>query len=218
MPAVVHGSQLTAIARFFGCGQQDVVGDGPATLLGGLVRQSGQEQRLEVIQEVGVFSVGQPHCVHAIVGAVSTRRRTVREVTVEVTQQPGDVGHERLGMVADRHGLDLVGLHLRGQHPQRVATERYELGQPMDPDPRLPEEVRLVLSSFENPADLGGHDLQVDLHADGDPLQEAAEGMTSVTFAFPPTANHVLKRGHPHGSGGHDPRERLQRRWNPPGP
>ena len=101
----------------------------------------------------------------------------------------------------------------------RAAIERYELGQPMDPDPRLPEEVRLVLASFETPANLplarelwaedatrilpevtiptlvliGGHDLQVDLHADGDPLQEAADGMPNVTFAFPPTANHVLK-------------------------
>ncbi len=101
----------------------------------------------------------------------------------------------------------------------RAATERYESGQPMDPDPRLPENVRLVLSSFEVPANLplarelwaedatrtlsevriptllliGGHDLQVDLHADGDPLQAAAAGMPNVTFVFPPTANHVLK-------------------------
>ncbi|MCU1392428.1 MAG: hypothetical protein JWM34_856, partial [Ilumatobacteraceae bacterium] len=28
---------------------------------------------------------------------------------------------------------------------------------------------------------------------DGDPLQAAAAGMSNVTFAFPPTANHVLK-------------------------
>jgi dienelactone hydrolase len=101
----------------------------------------------------------------------------------------------------------------------RAATARYESGQPMDPDPRLPDGVRLVLSSFEAPANLplarelwgedacrtlpdvtiptlvliGGHDLQVDLHADGDPLQEAAAAMPNVTFAFPPTANHVLK-------------------------
>jgi pimeloyl-ACP methyl ester carboxylesterase len=101
----------------------------------------------------------------------------------------------------------------------RAATERYESDQPMDPDPRLPEDVRLVLSSFETPANLplarelwaeeatrtlaevtiptlvliGGHDLQVDLHADGDPLQAATAGMPNVIFAFPPTANHVLK-------------------------
>lgn len=96
---------------------------------------------------------------------------------------------------------------------------RYAAGEPMDPDPRLPESVRLVLASFETPANLpfarelwvestcdsltkvriptlvliGGSDVQIDLHADGDPLQHAAAGMANVTFAFPPTANHVFK-------------------------
>lgn len=101
----------------------------------------------------------------------------------------------------------------------RAATARYEAGQAMDPDPRLPEDVRMVLSSFETPANLplarelwaeaatqilpkvqiptlvliGGHDLQIDVHSDGDPLQAATAGMSNVEFAFPPTANHVLK-------------------------
>jgi pimeloyl-ACP methyl ester carboxylesterase len=102
----------------------------------------------------------------------------------------------------------------------RAAVERYESGRPMDPDPLIPEDVKLVLSSFETPANLplarelwaedatrtlskvaiptlvliGGHDLQVDVHADGGPLQAAAAGMPNVTFAFPPDANHVLKQ------------------------
>jgi hypothetical protein len=41
-----------------------------------------------------------------------------------------------------------------------------------------------------------GSDLQVDVHADEDPLQRAAAGMTNLTFAFPPSANHVFKEGH----------------------
>jgi hypothetical protein len=40
---------------------------------------------------------------------------------------------------------------------------------------------------------IGGHDLQVGQQTDGDPLQLAAAGMSNVTFAFPSTANHVLK-------------------------
>ena len=40
---------------------------------------------------------------------------------------------------------------------------------------------------------IGGKDLQVDAHLDGDPLRQAATGMTNVTFAFPPLANHVFK-------------------------
>ncbi|WP_285725031.1 alpha/beta hydrolase [Psychromicrobium xiongbiense] len=99
------------------------------------------------------------------------------------------------------------------------AAARYAAGQPMNPDPAIPESVRMVLASFETPANLplarelwvesagdslagvripvlvliGGHDVQIDQHADGDPLQRAAEGMPQVTFVFPPHANHVFK-------------------------
>ena len=99
------------------------------------------------------------------------------------------------------------------------AADRFAAGQPMDPDPDLPDSVRMVLASFEAPANLpfarqlwtesavdalarveiptlvliGVKDLQVDVHLDGDPLQRAAAGRPNVTFAFPPLANHVLK-------------------------
>lgn len=99
------------------------------------------------------------------------------------------------------------------------ASARYSAGQPMDPDPALPDGVKMVLASFEAPANLplarelwlesasdslakvrlptlvliGGKDLQIDEHADGDPLQEAAAGMPNVTFVFPLNANHVFK-------------------------
>ncbi len=101
----------------------------------------------------------------------------------------------------------------------RESTARYDAGAPMDLDPRLPDSIRMVLSSFETPVNLpfarelwsedaasilpevgvptlviiGGHDLQVDSHADGDPLQAAAAGSPTITFAFPTDANHVLK-------------------------
>lgn len=100
------------------------------------------------------------------------------------------------------------------------AAARYAAGQPMNPDPALPDTVKMVLASFETPANLpfarelwaesacdslanvriptlvliGGRDVQIDTHADGDPLQKAAAGMGNVTFAFPPNANHVFKR------------------------
>lgn len=99
------------------------------------------------------------------------------------------------------------------------AAARYTAGTPMDLDPALPESVRMVLSSFEAPANLpfarelwvesacdllarvhvptlvliGGKDVQVDVHADGDPLRAVAAGMNNVTFAFPSRANHVFK-------------------------
>ncbi|GAB3609092.1 hypothetical protein GCM10027414_12170 [Humibacter ginsengiterrae] len=126
----------------------------------------------------------------------------------------GDVLLAQLGLQASQTpgGADLM--------PKvEEAAERYAAGEPMDLDPALPENVRQVLSSFEAPANLplarelwsesaaddiaelrvpalvliGGRDVQVDVHADGDPLQKAAHGMANVTFAFPSNANHVFK-------------------------
>jgi uncharacterized protein len=99
------------------------------------------------------------------------------------------------------------------------AAARYAAGEPMAPDESLPQPVRDVFASFETPANLpfarelwtddatqslprvaiptlvmiGGKDVQIDVDADGAPLQEAATGMANVTFTFPVDANHVLK-------------------------
>jgi uncharacterized protein len=101
----------------------------------------------------------------------------------------------------------------------RAAAARYERGEPMDLDPRLPDSVKMVLATFENPANLplarelwvesaaddlpnleipglvliGHKDLQVDVVLDGGPLEQAAAGKDNVTFAYPENANHVLK-------------------------
>jgi len=122
--------------------------------------------------------------------------------------------------------LSQLGLQL-GQTPGgrellpkvEEAAARYAAGGPMDPDPSLPESVRMVLTAFEVPFNLpfarelwvasatellprvsvpvlvliGGKDLQIDADADGGPLRAAAVGMPDVTFAFPRNANHVFK-------------------------
>lgn len=100
-----------------------------------------------------------------------------------------------------------------------AAAARYSAGEPMDPDPGLPEQVRMVLASLETPANLpfarelwsedaadllpgvhiptlvviGEKDVQVDAHIDGGLLQEAAGELSHVTFIFPANTNHVLK-------------------------
>jgi pimeloyl-ACP methyl ester carboxylesterase len=100
-----------------------------------------------------------------------------------------------------------------------AAAARYAAGQPMDPDPRLPDSVKMVLASFEAPANLplarelwiedatqplrtvgiptlvliGRKDVQIDAVADGQPLEHAAAGNHNVTFVYPPNANHVFK-------------------------
>ena len=84
----------------------------------------------------------------------------------------------------------------------REAAARYTAGEPMNPDLALPESVKMVLASFEAPANLplarelwvestrdsldqvqiptpvliGGRDVQIDATADGYPVQEAAAG------------------------------------------
>jgi uncharacterized protein len=101
-----------------------------------------------------------------------------------------------------------------------VAIDRFLAGEPIAPDPSLPEGVQMLLKSLETPANLpfarelwtadaapllrqvdvpvlviiGKRDLQVDWQADGEPLQHAAAGHGKVTFLFPENANHVLKQ------------------------
>ncbi|HEX5441182.1 MAG TPA: alpha/beta fold hydrolase [Ktedonobacterales bacterium] len=99
------------------------------------------------------------------------------------------------------------------------AIARFLAGEPMAPDPALPEGVQMLLQSLETPANLpfarelwtadaapllaqvdvptlviiGKKDIQVDWRDDGEPLQRAAAGHANVTFLFPENANHVLK-------------------------
>jgi len=101
-----------------------------------------------------------------------------------------------------------------------AAIVRFLAGEPVAPDPSLPEGVQMLLKSLETPANLpfarelwmadaapllrqvdvpvlviiGKKDLQVDWQADGEPLQHAAVGHEEVTFFFPENANHVLKQ------------------------
>ena len=108
-----------------------------------------------------------------------------------------------------------------------TSIARFLAGEPIDPDPALPEGVRLLLQALETPANLpfarelwiadaatllarttvpvlviiGKKDLQVDWQADGEPLQRAAAGRADITFLFPDNANHVLK---------HEPRPRSE--------
>ncbi|NNN08706.1 MAG: alpha/beta fold hydrolase [Acidimicrobiaceae bacterium] len=100
-----------------------------------------------------------------------------------------------------------------------AAASRYEAGQAMNIDPKVPDSVKMVLASFENPANLplarqlwgedaavslcevqiptlvliGRKDLQIDAVLDGEPLERAAIGKDNVTIVHPPNANHVFK-------------------------
>jgi pimeloyl-ACP methyl ester carboxylesterase len=99
------------------------------------------------------------------------------------------------------------------------AIGRFSAGEPVEPEPELPEMVQMLLRSLATPANLpfarelwsadaatwlaqvstpaliviGKKDIQVDWQADGGPLEQAAAGRTNTRFVYPPNANHVLK-------------------------
>jgi pimeloyl-ACP methyl ester carboxylesterase len=101
-----------------------------------------------------------------------------------------------------------------------VAIARFLAGEPVAPDPALPQGFQMLLQALETQANLpfarelwtadaasllrqvdvpmlviiGKKDLQVDWQADGEKLQLAAAGREHVSFLFPENANHVLKQ------------------------
>ena len=106
------------------------------------------------------------------------------------------------------------------------AIARFVAGEPIAPDPSLPQGVQMLLQGLETPVNLpfarelwtaeaatplrqvnvpvlviiGRKDIQVDWQADGELLKRAAAGR-DVTFLFPENANHILK---------HEPRPRSE--------
>jgi uncharacterized protein len=127
----------------------------------------------------------------------------------------GAVAHSQLAAQAARvpNGDALLALY-------DAAIARFLAGEPINPDPSLPEGVQMLLKSLETPANLpfarelwmadaapllsqvlvpalviiGKKDIQVDWQADGEPLQRASSRHKDMTFLFPENANHVLKR------------------------
>jgi pimeloyl-ACP methyl ester carboxylesterase len=92
-------------------------------------------------------------------------------------------------------------------------------GEPIAPEPSLPQGIQMVLQGLANPVNLpfarelwaadatamlrqvnvpvlviiGKKDIQINWQADGEPLQRAMAGHKDVTFLFPENVNHVLK-------------------------
>jgi uncharacterized protein len=127
----------------------------------------------------------------------------------------GTVAHSQLAAQAAAlpNGDALLALY-----DQAIA--RFQAGEPVNPDPALPEGVQMLLKGLESPVNLpfarelwladaapllsqvdipvlvviGKKDIQVDWQADGEPLKLAAAGQENVTFIFPENANHVLKQ------------------------
>jgi pimeloyl-ACP methyl ester carboxylesterase len=135
-------------------------------------------------------------------------------LTAPPGREVGTVGRSQLAAQAAAvpNGDQLMSLY-------DAAIARFLAGEPIAPDPSLPEGVQLLLRSVSSPANLpfarelwttdasellgqvdvpvlviiGKRDIQVDWQADGEPLRRAAAGRDDVTFLFPEHANHILK-------------------------
>jgi pimeloyl-ACP methyl ester carboxylesterase len=155
-------------------------------------------------------------CLHVL--HYATSEQAIPFAGVILASPPGrPMGEVLLSQLALQLGSLPVGSDLLTK--VEASTRRYSAGEPMDPDPALPDAVKMILQSFEAPANLpfarelwttktvdlltgvdipalvliGQKDLQVDARADGTPLQSATQGMPNILFAFPANANHVLK-------------------------
>ncbi|MHB8499002.1 MAG: alpha/beta hydrolase family protein [Acidimicrobiales bacterium] len=158
-------------------------------------------------------SEGTLHVLHYV-----TSQQEVPFAGIVLAAPPGrPVGEVLLTQLAQQAAQAPGGSELMPEVDEAAA--RYGRGEPMDLDPRLPDSVKMVLASFEAPANLplarelwvesaadelpnvkiptliliGRKDLQVDATADGVPLEQAAAGNNNVTFVFPANANHVFK-------------------------
>jgi hypothetical protein len=158
-------------------------------------------------------SEGTLHVLHYV-----TSQPDVPFAGVVLAAPPGrSVGKVLLTQLAQQAAQIPGGTELMPE--VEAAAARYERGKSMDLDPRLPDSVKMVLASFESPANLplarelwvesaadelpnvdiptliliGRKDLQVDATADGVPLEQAAAGKDNITFAYPANANHVFK-------------------------
>ena len=100
-----------------------------------------------------------------------------------------------------------------------ATIDSFVSGQPIMPDPSLPEGIRLLLQGLASPANLpfarelwtynasdfiskvpepalimiGKKDIQVDWQVDGKALQETTIGKENISFSYPDNADHVLK-------------------------
>jgi uncharacterized protein len=158
-------------------------------------------------------SEGTLHVLH-----YATSQTAVPFVGIVLAAPPGrSVGSVLLTQLALQAAQVPGGTELMTE--VEAAAARYAAGLPMNVDPKVPDSVKMVLASFEAPANLplarelwhesatvslreveiptlvliGRKDLQIDATLDGEPLERAASEKRIITFAYPANANHVFK-------------------------
>jgi len=158
-------------------------------------------------------SEGTIHAVNYQLQAKSNRFRGL-VLTGAPGQSIGEVGRSQISsQIKTLPDAETIIKH----YDEAIAA--FLAGKPMVIDPSLPEGVRLLLHSLENPTNLpfarelwaynlseyvakvnepvlvviGKKDVQIDWRTDGKALENATGKKPSVSFAYPENANHVLK-------------------------
>jgi pimeloyl-ACP methyl ester carboxylesterase len=172
------------------------------------------DDRIDGARIVGLGnSEGTLHVLH-----YATSQQKVPFVGLVLLAPPGrPVGEVLLSQLALQAAQVPGGAELMSE--VEAAAQRYAANEPMNLDPRLPDSVKMVLASFESPANLplarelwnedaadvlpevtiptliliGRKDLQVDATLDGGALERVATGKDNITFDYPANANHVFK-------------------------
>ncbi len=158
-------------------------------------------------------SEGAIHALHYQLQATD-RRFAGLVLTGAPGRSVGQVARSQL--LAQAAGPDNGDL-LMNQYDAAIAA--FMAGEPVTPDPSLPEGMQALLLSLASPVNLpfsrelwssdpaallakvtepvlvviGKKDIQADWQADGGALENAAARDGNVTFAYPPDADHVLK-------------------------
>lgn len=169
------------------------------------------------VMEEAVFALtnseGAIHAAHYQLGGRGPRFRGL-VLTGPPGRSVGEMGRSQLL----RQGASLPNREtLIARYDEAIA--RFLAGEPANPDPSLPDGVRLLVRALETPANLpfsrelwayrfpptfarvrepqlvliGKKDLQSDWKLDGGALQAASVDQSNVAFVYPENANHVLK-------------------------
>jgi pimeloyl-ACP methyl ester carboxylesterase len=154
--------------------------------------------------------------IHAVNYQLQATRNRFKGLVL--TGPPGRAVGEIARSQLWNQGKSLPNAEVLLQHYDKAIAE-FLASEQMVLDPSLPEGVRRLVLSLENPANLpfarelwtyslpqyidrvnepvlvviGKKDLQTDWKVDGKALEVATARMSTMTFAYPEDANHVLK-------------------------
>jgi uncharacterized protein len=155
-------------------------------------------------------------CIHAVNYQLQAKSNRFKGLVL--TGAPGRAISEVSRSQISIQAKSLPNAEIFMRHYDEAITD-FLASKPIVPDPSLPETIRLLLRSLENPTNLpfsrelwnyslpeyvsrvnepmlvviGKKDLQINWKVDGAALESVTAHKAAVSFSYPENANHVLK-------------------------